>query len=241
MNTPYLNRYRNGEYLQYMTDVINLVNKQDPTTLQLDTPLDELKPIVDKIDQIFKLSQGSGLTQQLISLDDQRDGAIVGLRSITNGFTYHYDTTKSSAARALLSNMTSHGDNIQRLSYQEETAVINSIIKDWQTDQELIAAVTELSIEDWVAQLKQVNQDFSAKYLDRVDQAAANPAIEIPNLRTQATEAYRKLVTHIQAHATLSATKAYTSLVNQVDVLAGQYNQVVENRSNTDDQGDTDS
>jgi len=198
MNTPYLNRYRNGEYLQYMTDIINLVNKQDPTTLQLNTPLDGLKPIVDKIDQIFKLSQGSGLTQQLISLDDQRDGAIVGLRSITNGYTYHYNEAKSSAARALLSNMVSHGDNIQRLSYQEETAVINSIIKDWQTDQELIAAVTELSIEDWVTQLKQVNDDFSVKYLERVDQAAANPAIEIPNLRTQATEAYRKLVMELQ-------------------------------------------
>ncbi|GFE03511.1 hypothetical protein ABMY20_02865 [Tenacibaculum sp. SSH1-16] len=41
----------------------------------------------------------------------------------------------------------------------------------------------------------------------------------------------RKLVLHIEAHATLSENEAYPTLLNEIDVLAKQYNLVVDNRS----------
>ncbi|MBQ4820020.1 DUF6261 family protein [Aquimarina sp. MMG016] len=239
MNTPYLNRYRNGEYLQYMTDFSELLNKQDLDALQLTETKAILDPLVSKIDAAFKQSQGSGLTQEVIALDERRDRAIVGLRGITDSFKYHFDKSISDAADVLNNIIVSHGDNIQRLSYQEETAVINSIVKDMETEAEATAAVTTLNLDTWLTELKESNADFSTKYLDRVDEAALNPSANIPALRVEATEAYRTLVTHIQAHATLSGAEAYTTILNQVDVLAGQYNQVVDNRSNNGTKDDT--
>ncbi|WP_128755185.1 DUF6261 family protein [Aquimarina sediminis] len=232
MNTPYLNRYRNGEYLQYMTDFLDLLSKQDLQVLQLTTQQETLEPIVAKIDAAFKQSYGSGLTQEVIALDERRDRAIVGLRSVADSYKYHFDKSISEAATALYTNIASHGDNIQRLSYQEETAVINSIAKDWDTEPELKAAVMKLGLENWHEELKESNANFSVKYLDRVDEAALNPLADIPELRNQATEAYRILVNHIRAHATLSGKETYNIILNQIDVLAGQYNQVVTNRSN---------
>ncbi|KAF9659693.1 MULTISPECIES: hypothetical protein [Tenacibaculum] len=41
----------------------------------------------------------------------------------------------------------------------------------------------------------------------------------------------RKLVLHIEAHTTLSENEAYPTLLNEIDVLAKQYNLVVDNRS----------
>ncbi|MEW7278455.1 DUF6261 family protein [Aquimarina sp. 2201CG1-2-11] len=233
MNTPYLNRYRNGEYLQYMTDFLELLKKQDVEALQLTEPKALLTPIVDNIDAAFKQSQRSELTQEVIALDERRDRAIVGLKAVTSSYQYHYNKNVVDAATALNDNIVSHGDTIQRLSYQEETAVINSIVKDWETETVLQAAVTKLSLGNWLSELKESNERFSARYLDRVGETAISPSIDIHTLRTQATEAYRIVISHIQAHATLSGLAAYTTILNQVDILARQYNQVVDNRSNT--------
>ncbi len=235
MNIPFLNRYRNGEYLQYMTDFSELMNKVDVEALQLKQQKSALDPVIDKIDAAFKQSQGSGLTQEVIALDEQRDRAIVGLRGVTDSYKYHFDKSTVDAANALYDNIVAHGDNIQRLSYQEETAVINSIVKDWEEQQELKAAAMKLGLWKWLVALKDMNTHFSKKYLDRIGEAAQNPSVNIAKLREQATASYRTLVKHIQAHATLDGSEVYTNLLNQIDVLAGQYNQVVENRSHRND------
>ncbi|MEW7289017.1 hypothetical protein [Aquimarina sp. 2304DJ70-9] len=52
-------------------------------------------------------------------------------------------------------------------------------------------------------------------------------------------EAYRTFVVHIDAHATLATAKGHTIILDQIDVLARQYNQVVENRSSNGTNDDT--
>ncbi len=233
MNVPYLKRYRNAEYLQYMTDFSDLLKKQDLDALQLTAKKAVLDPVINEIEAIFKQSQGSELTKEIIALDERRDRAIVGLRGVTDSYKYHYNGTVAQAATALNDNILTHGDTIQRLSYQEETAVLNSIIKDWET--ELKEAVMELGLSKWLAELKQSNTLFSAKYLERVGETASNPTINITELRIKATDAYRILVKHIEAYATLGGSDVYATLLNQIDILAGQYNQLVDNRTKTSD------
>ncbi|WP_417785974.1 hypothetical protein [Tenacibaculum sp.] len=67
MNSPYLNRYRNGEYLQYMKDILQLVNLQDVDALALTNPTNELTTIVNRIDSLYQQVQGSSLTQEIIA------------------------------------------------------------------------------------------------------------------------------------------------------------------------------
>lgn len=229
MNTPYLNRYRNAEFLQYMKDSLQLVN--DANLNPLTTQITVLTPVVTSIDAAFQQSQGSALTQDIIVLDERRDKTIVGLRSVTEGYTYHYDAAVASAATALNANIAAHGSNIQRLSYQEETAVLDSIITDWETDTELTAAVNLLNLGDWLAELKTANTAFTTKYLERVEETAASSVESIPQLRDTATTAYRELTDTINAHAVLNTAPDYVSLQDQLSVLAGQYNQVVDNRT----------
>lgn len=49
--------------------------------------------------------------------------------------------------------------------------------------------------------------------------------------RKTATQAYRKLVRHITAHATLNNSPLYTYILQQLAVMAKQYNQAVANRT----------
>ncbi|MFL1895814.1 hypothetical protein ACJRPK_08930 [Aquimarina sp. 2-A2] len=61
----------------------------------------------------------------------------------------------------------------------------------------------------------------------------------IPQLRVVVTDAYRVLVNHINAHATLEDTKEYDVLLNELDILAKHYNQTVDNRTTTATDTDT--
>ncbi|MCD9637431.1 DUF6261 family protein, partial [Tenacibaculum maritimum] len=69
------------------------------------------------------------------------------------------------------------------------------------------------------------------RYLARVEEQAANPTENILEFRTEATNMYRELIAHINAHQTLGTKGAYSTLQEQISVLAKQYNQVVENRT----------
>ncbi len=214
-----------------MKDLTGLLDAQDMEALSLAAPKAALTSVVDEIDTAFKQTQGSGLTQEITALDERRDRAITGLKSLTDSYQRHYNDATVQAAKALNNNILSYGERIQRLSYQEETAVIDSIVKDWETKQELQDAVATLALGDWLAELKQSNAAFSTKYLQRVGEVASHSPANIPALREQATQTYRTLVAHIQAHATLGDGEAYTTLLGQIDILAGQYNRMFDNRT----------
>lgn len=231
MNSPYLNRYRNGEYLQYMKDILQLVNLQDVDALALTNPTNELTTIVNRIDSLYQQVQGSSLTQEIIALDTRRDKAITGIRTLVSAYANHFNEATISAANALLATINTYGTDIARKSYQEQTAILDSISKDFETEPELIQAISLLDIATWVAELKNANTEFSAKYIERVGETAASPENNVEELRVEATLAYRKLVLHIEAHATLSENEAYSTLLNEINVLAKQYNLVVDNRS----------
>ena len=75
--------------------------------------------------------------------------------------------------------------------------------------------------------------------MERVGEQAASVTEKIPELRVAATKGYRQLMDHLQAHATLNTTPEHALLLEQISVLAGKYNQVVENRSTTTEEEGT--
>ncbi len=171
--------------------------------LQLTAQHDALQPQVAAIDAALKQGQGSDITQELITLDDERDNTLTGPRAVINGHQYHFEQATSNAAKALLSNVDNHGTNIQRSSYQEQTAVLDGIIADREGQAELTAAVGTLNLTAWLAHLRTTNGSFATRYLARGEEQAANPTGDIPQLREEATAPYRALIAHVEAHATL--------------------------------------
>ncbi len=233
MNSPYLTRFRNGEYLRYMKDVLDIVNAQDLDILLLTETTNNLSSAVASINNAYQQSLGSALTKDVTALDDRRGNAIIGIRAVVKGFTYHFDPTVIAAANVILDAISAHGEKISRLSYQQESAVLESLINDFDTIPVLAEAVLTLDLNAWLAELKTANTLFIEKYLERVKTSAANPSINLGGLRYTTTTAYRTLVKQVDAHATLSNVSAYATILNEIDVLAKTYNQVVDNRTNT--------
>ncbi|WP_046759155.1 DUF6261 family protein [Kordia jejudonensis] len=233
MEIPVFSRYRNSEFLQYMKDVLELVNANDVDVLQLTTQRDTLAILTNQMDNLFQQEQSSGITQELIDLDARRDKAFMGIKASLEALGYHYDATLQAAARSLLFNLNNYGTNIPRLNYQAETAVIDSMLSDWETETNLVAAVTTTRLTDWIAELKTANEVFNNRYLARISEEAATPATSFTAIRENGTNAYKVLVAHVEAHATLGSNAIHQELVNEIYTLAKQYNQTVNQRLNT--------
>jgi hypothetical protein len=233
METPNFSRYRNSEFLQYLKDVLELVNAQDVEALQLTLQRDGLQAEVSQLDTLFQQEQSSGFTEELLDLDERRDKAFIGLKGLLEAHQYHFDEATQTAARSLLFNLNSFGTNIPRMNYQSETAVIDSMLTDWNTEADLVAAVTTLNISSWVTELATANQTFNDRFLARISESAANPAMSFTNMRESSTNVYRELLAHMEAHAVLQNNAIYQTLLNEVNELTNHYNQTVYARIRT--------
>lgn len=230
MVSPYLNRYRNAEFLQYMKDVVKLVNLQDVDTLKLTVPRDVLHNTTLEIEEVYLQVQGSTITKEIIALDTRRDKAFMGIKTVAAGFAYHYKEELVNASQRIINTIQVYGTDITRKSYQEETAIVDSFLDDLTTNPILIAAVSTLNLQEMVTELQTANTTFSQKYIERVGETAANTNASITELRVKTTEAYRSLVGHIEAHNTLTDIEVYRNLLSELDVLTKQYNLVISNR-----------
>lgn len=235
MSTPYLHRYRTGEYIQYMTDVLTLLAQEELYDLPLSVQMEALATRVADINAVFKQDRHSELTSIIADLDARRGRAITGLRGVTKHFTYHSDAAIATAAAALHATIAVHGHDISRLTYQEETAIIDSIVREWEEQETLRAAVHRLHLNSWLTELKESNAQFSARYLERVAETAQQPSRTVGEYRKAATQTYRTLVNHLKAHATLNPAAGYTGFLQELEVLATQYNQGIEHRTQPKD------
>lgn len=231
MNTPYLYQYRNGEFIQYMTDVLGFLEPHDVQVLQLAEQQSALAAVVAKLDAAYKEPLNSELTSEIAALDECRDNAFRGLKGATENALRHFNPAVATAAKLLQRNLSAHGDNVPALGYTEETTVLRSLVEDWENKADLKAAVTTVNLGDWLQELKTTNEAFSKLYRERVNQDSQNATPPVSSFRKEAIEAYRNLFTHISAHATLSSDPVYAELLNQIDTLAEKYNQAVNIRT----------
>ncbi|CAL2095785.1 DUF6261 family protein [Tenacibaculum sp. 190524A02b] len=236
MTNPNLIRYRNVEFVQYLRQTLETINKQEVAELQLTEPLNTLTTVFNKLFDAFQLAQGSAITKEIQALDARRDKAVTGIRTLVVAYGSHFEEAIATQANLVLDAIDRYGANIARRAYNEQTGILYSIVKDIEGEASLTQALTDLSLEEWFAELKAANIEFDTRYIERIEERADVPDIKFLELRKEATEAYSVLVEHIKAHKTLSANVVYGVLLDRLSEFAKQYNQAVANRtaSNTD-------
>jgi hypothetical protein len=151
VSTALFGNYRNGEYLQFMKNVVAIYGNYDTNALLLQARLQTLTDATKALDEVFMATTAHELTPELQALDIRRDKALMGIKLHLNSFSYSEDTETVKAANALMTNYLSHGDRIDRLSYQQATAVIDALLTDWKENLMLSASVNKLSINAWVS------------------------------------------------------------------------------------------
>lgn len=227
---------RHNEFIQFVTNFLEILKENNPKALKLKSQTDNLSALVSSMIELYKPEKGSSITKTLQEDDERRDTALVGIQSLINAFTYHFDAETKESADIMAASLKKYGTGLAKQNYQGETATINSILAEWQRKEVFVNAINKLNLNDWVIELGTANTEFNSNYLDRAKEDAEAPEVKLVDLRKQIMQAYRELSNRINAFATISEVDTYSNMIKQTNSIIEKYNAVVIARSSREEE-----
>lgn len=239
LTVPNLERYRQGDTIQYFSNVLSLIPEATAATLQVASQRTQLDTATKNLIEKWQPAVGSALTPEISALDTQRDMTFTGFKmTVDNWATNHYDPAWRQAAFIISDNIAGHGDKITVMRYQQQTATLNAIINDCLGDH--ATHVATLGLTAWVTQIKNLNDTFNSKYLERTSELAiVEPGI-IAALVNEAIVAFRQLKSIFEARQAIALADAdplltqYETVASEWNSLTQQYNDAVNRYADTD-------
>lgn len=187
-----------------------------------------LQTATTALDLVFQPIMANELTPELLALDIRRDNDLNGIKTYIDSQLYRKEPAKLAAAQKLKTNFLTHGDRVDKLSYQQETAVVDAMLQDWSAGT-LLAAVVELELTAWAGRLQITNSEFNLKYVERA-QTLPQPA-EIDAKRLDLRTAYDNLAQDVVSYSRVAAVPApYLNIISQFNGLISTYNTAVHRR-----------
>lgn len=231
INSIDLRTLRNSEFLQFSNDFLGLVALNNPAVLKVQTQFDNFKAVTSSIDALFKADRGSLITDEITQLDLRRDTAITGISNYVKALTYHFTENTRTQAAALAANLANYDASVAQQNYQSETAIINSILTDWNEKPALKDAIAALDLVAWQAELADANNAFNSRYLARTQELGAISPDTIKEKRLEASQVYYTLRDFINSYFTLNeGAEPYKKTVNELNALIAQYNTLMAGR-----------
>lgn len=236
INNIEINKLRNAEFYQLLSDILNLIKIANPITLKVEKPYAVLKSINDEIEMLFKNERGSSLTEEINKLDYRRDEAIIGITLLADSYTHHYDEVLNKHAETLLSHINSYGSSIARQSLQAETATLSNLIKDWTERKNLTDAIVALKLEAWKEELDAANKKFNEIYLQRAQETGNASESNIKTKRVEAVQAWFKLRDLLQSRHDTALDDGenvahYIKISNSINAIVDKYVQLINTRT----------
>ena len=225
-------KLRNGEYVQFIVDVLAIVQANNPSLLMVEEQYNNLLALSNNMETLFKTPQGSIISDELIALDDRRDSALNGILALINGYVYSTEETIKSAAIRLSNHLSIFGSSIARDNYQSETATIRSILADWESRPELDIAISTLNLTLWQTELENANTLFAAQYLARAEENGTASPDNLKAKRAETNAAYYELRDNLNAHFTINkGIDPFGKTVSFINGLMDSYKSLLARRA----------
>lgn len=177
--------FRNAELLKYANTSADLVDSNNPTILLVVPQLTALRSRIAEAEALFILPRESSYSPEIQALDTLRDNNFKGIHLVISGYMKHYDPEVRAAATLLNKNIKLYGPEINKLNYQAETSVIESMISDWENRPELANAIVVLNLRDWSGEFKRNNIDFNTLYTQRTQEYGGRTQDKLKNKREE--------------------------------------------------------
>ena len=221
LNAPFY-RLRNAQKIQYLENVVGLGSGFDLSILNLENEFASVATKLIPVNARFQSDLASELTEQIESVDHERDKAIKHSLALLKAYDYHHDEAKRTAARKILGIFTKYGDYIYGLGYVEETKVINAICSDLD-EVSVKEQVALLGLTDTITLLQTLNTNFDSLWLERIKEQSANDASSTAEALKEAIASYLVLQTKINALVVITPSDELNSLYKQLEELSIKY------------------
>ena len=230
ISSAILSKYRIQEFIQFISNVLMIVKQHGPDKLKIRPLYTVLLQNYESLQAAYKQDTNSEITPQLARLDVRRDQAIICLRQVCEGYIHHHNEKLKAAATKIIACIDKYGNRLYSLNYSAETAALKHLARDLQTNPECISALQDMHMEDVVNEMHVANTKFEKLFIQRLGAFSQYETKSTKEVIQLTSEAYRTLLQHVDAHATLAPSEEYNSLISHMNENIEHFNQVVERR-----------
>jgi alanyl-tRNA synthetase len=226
---PLLGNYRNAEFLQLMTTILEFfksVKDKDPL---LEERIAELERVIQIMKDVFLDHKADSVTAEMRPLDTDRVDTVKGLKKFLESEYYRVNPEKKNYAALLLKSLDQYCDNIARMSYQHKTAVIDKMLEEWSSNETIVNAINGLNANSWVNDVREKQSTFYNLYVAKAK--ASSPSLQSIKLKADIKKVFYNLIEDTNSLARVSPDKQnYINLITELNGIIDTNNAPVFNR-----------
>lgn len=167
-------------------------------------------------DEVYVKQTFSGMGVEVADADERRDLPFRGSRSILEGYMLVDGFSRQQDAKALYAVIELVGQDLNRLSYSEETASMKKLIEEWDKPDNA-ERITQLNLTEIVEMMKDGQQQFEMIF---AGQTQANAALRqkqsASSIRNELEVALRNYLNMVKAMRNVDAWKGLYTELNEL-------------------------
>jgi hypothetical protein len=236
INSIELRGLRNGEFVQFLTDFQEIIERNEAPLLRQSDPYRLFQSEKERVNRLYKAHQLKLASDDLADLDKERDLLFNGIRMTLEISVNHPQAELRLHAQSLRDHLNTYGKGVAKKNYPTETAILKRILDDWRAQPALTDSLAALHLTPWQDKLEEINQRFNHLYVTRAQEAGVGRADTMKDLRKATVNAYYKLRGFIQSLQVINEKeKAYGKVISEINGLIGKYKQVLSRKPATAD------
>lgn len=224
-----LSYIQSPELNDHSTHVVKLVQDSNIADPNLTKFNETLSAENIKLTQALNRERKSKFTGLLAALDNRRDNNFKCLKGHTEADTFNEDSVISAAAKRIFRIFENHGLRLFALSYERESAALNSLFMDLDTDA-MQADLAILGLVDKYAATKNAQIAFSTAYEERSADASTKDTIIPAYLSHRSVKKSLKTVTDYINMLVHAGNESFAPLARAIDDLTKIINQKIRTR-----------
>ncbi len=224
VQTIYLGGMNNAAHFLFVSNVADRAQKDAAVAEKCAAQVDALKKAVAEEDENLQISAKSLTTDKIAAADRLRDQLYAGYKKAVKGYLDFPVEDIAEAAAALSQHIKDYKIN-PHAQLDKETGLLVNFIQDLEG--KFKAQVEALSLAAFVAQLKAANENVRELTAQRTDERSAKTAGALKAARAASDEAYRDLVSHVNARALIEGDAEYAAFIAYANTEIEHFKQEV--------------
>jgi len=221
-----LARMTNEVHVQFHESILTLLERIAPQALGAETLFELYRPAFNNEVEALLIIRKSELTAKISEQDRTRDAIFRGLSDTVKGLRNHFDPEVRNDAN-ILWNVFLHYGNITKKTLDAQTAATNDMLRELKKT-ELIQAIENLKLSEWVEKLDEENQKFHQMMMQRYNEPVGQTQFRMKTARIETDRYYRAIMAHIDNLAlTAKNDPALNDIVTEINAIIRRFKNIL--------------
>lgn len=220
-----------SDYLFFGTEISKILDKYDETELQLNLVKTKIYAALNRLKNSMKLLRGSLLTEELATLDTDRDNAWKCFYHYIISQSFRLNTGIRESAHMIIAIIKLPEMRIHHQGYKEQTATMINFFNRIDSNPELITAIETTGATSFYNELKAAETAFENKTSEKMSKEAAKPKSESEEAVKDLRKAFDDLDQFLNIMSQLSGKAEYEEISSKINELVDEINTNVKARS----------